>query len=318
MNRRLLVLVNPGVIAFATLYAASLAILLHRNAGGAGDYLVELVIIGVLFPLLAWAVTPRVARVASSSSSLNGTSELLVVLGLVLAVSLFLISGPQWVDSLLPATWNDSPRVHFLVNIARKLLVFVAVPWLVMRVAFGYRWKDYGATRETLRALRGRAGIALLVVGGAFILFQYFAGGGAAPVRQGRFSAQELLLALPVCFASLAVEAGLVEEFFFRALLQTRLAEFFKSEVTGVALMSLIFGLAHAPGFIFRHGGEIEGLGPNPTALTALAYSIVVLAPAGIVFGVIWARTRNLFLLIGVHAAADLLPNVPAFISLWR
>jgi membrane protease YdiL (CAAX protease family) len=42
----------------------------------------------------------------------------------------------------------------------------------------------------------------------------------------------------------------LVEEFFFRALLQARLAAYFRSEVTGVVLMSLIFGFAHVPGFV--------------------------------------------------------------------
>ena len=74
----------------------------------------------------------------------------------------------------------------------------------------------------------------------------------------------------------LLLEAGLVEEFFFRALVQSQLAAAFKSEVSGIVLMSLIFGLAHAPGFIFRHAGELEGLGPNPSALDAVAYSIVV------------------------------------------
>jgi len=57
--------------------------------------------------------------------------------------------------------------------------------------------------------------------------------------------------------------------------------------------MSLIFGLAHAPGFIFRHPGAAEGLGANPTALGAVAYLITILAISGVFFGVIWARTRN-------------------------
>jgi membrane protease YdiL (CAAX protease family) len=65
-------------------------------------------------------------------------------------------------------------------------------------------------------------------------------------------------------------------------------------------------------------GGEVEGLGANPSALNALAYSVVVLAPSGILFGVIWGRTRNLFAAIIVHAAGDLLPNLSAFIELWR
>ena len=100
-----------------------------------------------------------------------------------------------------------------------------------------------------------------------------------------------------------------MEEFFFRGLIQSQFAAALKSEVSGVVLMSLIFGLAHAPGFIFRHAGEVEGLGLNPSAIDAIAYSIVVLAVSGITFGIIWARTKNLFALMLIHAAGDLLPN---------
>ena len=107
------------------------------------------------------------------------------------------------------------------------------------------------------------------------------------------------------------------EEFFFRALVQSQLAAAFKSEVSGVVLMSLIFGLAHAPGFIFRHAGEVEGLGPQPGAFDAIAYSIVVLAVSGGTFGVVWARTKNLFALMLIHAAGDLLPNFASFAQTW-
>jgi membrane protease YdiL (CAAX protease family) len=113
------------------------------------------------------------------------------------------------------------------------------------------------------------------------------------------------------------VEAGLVEEFFLRALIQSQLTSALKSEVSGVALMSLIFGLAHAPGFIFRHAAEVEGLGSNPSALHAVAYTIVVLVISGITFGVIWARTKNLFAVMLIHAAGDLLPNFAGFVQTW-
>jgi membrane protease YdiL (CAAX protease family) len=95
------------------------------------------------------------------------------------------------------------------------------------------------------------------------------------------------------------------------------LAAAFKSEVSGVVLMSLIFGLAHAPGFIFRHAGEVEGLGSNPSAVDAIAYSIVVLAVSGITFGIIWVRTKNLFAVMLIHAAGDLLPNFAGFVRTW-
>jgi uncharacterized protein len=82
--------------------------------------------------------------------------------------------------------------------------------------------------------------------------------------------------------------------------------------------MSLIFGLAHAPGFIFRQAATVEGLGARPTVIDSVAYSIVVLAVSGILFGVVWARTKNLFVLMLLHAAGDLLPNFASFIEVWQ
>jgi membrane protease YdiL (CAAX protease family) len=243
---------------------------------------------------------------------------LIVLTGYIIALSLYLIGGPQWIDQHLPSFWIDSIRIRFFVNLIKKLVVFVAIPFAIFRFAFGYRIRDFGLQREGLRALRGNHLSVVLVVGGAFLAFQYFFSGGGAAFRRGHFTIYQLLLGLPLCFIWLLVEVGLVEEFFFRALVQSRLAAAFKSEVSGIVLMSLVFGLAHAPGFIFRHAGAVEGLGSNPSALDAIAYSIVVLAISGITFGVIWARTKNLLALALVHAAADLLPNFADFLKTWQ
>src|SRR4029079_4623004 len=97
-----------------------------------------------------------------------------------------------------------------------------------------------------------------------------------APIRRGEFSAMQLAIGLPICFAWLFFEAGLVEEFFFRALLQTRLAAWFQSEISGVALMALFFGLSHAPGFFLRGAGLSDAIGENPSAIDSIAYAIVV------------------------------------------
>ena len=97
-------------------------------------------------------------------------------------------------------------------------------------------------------------------------------------------------------FAWLVVEVGLVEEFFFRALVQERASAFFRSKAAGVVIMALVFGLAHAPGLYLRTGATQEGLSANPTLLAAVGYSLVVTSVAGLFFGVLWARTRNLAL----------------------
>jgi len=243
---------------------------------------------------------------------------MLVLAGFIVGLSIYLIGGPQWIDNHLPEAWTDSSKIKLFVTLAKKLIVFVAIPFAVFRFAFSYRLRDFGIQFQGLRALAGSHLPVVLVVGGALLAFQYFVGSGAAPVRHGNFSAHQLLVGLPLCFIWLVIEVGLVEEFFFRALVQSRFGAWFKSEVSGIVLMSLVFGLAHAPGFIFRQAGSVEGLGANPSALDAIAYSIVVLSVSGILFGVMWARTKNLFALMLIHAAADLLPNFANFVQVWK
>jgi membrane protease YdiL (CAAX protease family) len=242
---------------------------------------------------------------------------LIVVVAYVIAVSLYLIGGPQWIDQHLPWEWTNSEQIKFVITLAKKLFVFVALPFAIFRFCFGYRLRDFGIQREGLRALFGGHLPVVLAVGAAFLAFQYFVSGGGGAFRREHFSAFQLIVGLPLCFMWLLLEVGLVEEFFFRALVQSQLATAFKSEVSGIVLMSLVFGLAHAPGFIFRHAGELEGLGSHPSAWDAVAYSIVVLAVSGITFGVIWARTKNLLALMLIHAAGDLLPNFGGFIRTW-
>jgi len=307
---------NPVAIGGLLLYASSFAVLLRNKNFEPGGALIVLVLFGIIFPALAWLATLR--AVPLSISVHPNAREMLVLVACIVALSVYLVGGPQWIENHLPQTWINSPQIKFFVTLAKKLIVFVLIPFGIFRFAFGYRLRDFGIQREGLRALRGNHLPMVLIVGGALLAFQFFLGNGAAPIRQGKFTAGQLLLGLPLCFTWLVIEVGLVEEFFFRALVQSRLAAWFKSEVSGVVLMSLVFGLAHAPGFIFRGAGTVEGLGANPTALEATAYSIVVLALSGILFGVMWARTKNLVVLMLLHAAADLLPNFAEFVNVWH
>ena len=324
------IVTDPGVILFGVLYVAGLLTLSRQDSFPISEALTQLVLFGLIFPLLAWVATRKAAPLAvrgqrtdephsSEAAAREGRSqiEMVVLVAYILSLSIYLIHGPQLIDRLLPTAWDESPQIYFFVNAARKLVVFVAIPFLIFRAISGYRWRDYGVSVAALRELGRSHALVVVLVSTAFLLFQYFLGSAAAPVR-GELSGQPLALGLILCFVWLAIEAGLVEEFFFRGLVQWRLSAWFKSEITAVALMSLIFGLAHAPGFIFRSSGEVEGLGSSPSVFSALAYAVVALAPSGILFGVVWARTRNLFAVIIIHAAGDLLPNVTRFVETWR
>lgn len=306
---------NRVLIGSLILYASAFAVLLRNKSFEVTDAIVVLIVFGIVFPFIAWIATRRAIPLSIFLQTSKG--QLTVLIGYVLLLSVYLIGGPQWIDQHLPSSWIESSQIRFFITLAKKLVVFVLVPFAIFRFGFGHRIRDFGIQSEGLHALCGSHLPVVLVVGGAFLAFQYFFSGGGAAFRHEHFTAYQLLLGLPLCFVWLLVEAGLVEEFFFRALVQSHLASALKSEVSGVALMSLIFGLAHAPGFIFRHAGEVEGLGSNPSAPDAVAYSIVVLAVSGVTFGVIWARTKNLFAVMLIHAAGDLLPNFASFVKTW-
>ena len=306
---------NPWFVFAIVLYTGSLFVLSQRAEFSISEALIELVIFGIAFPLLAWLATMR-ARPLVIGVHPNG-AEMLALLAYVLALSVYLAFGPQAIDSWLPQNWIASDRIKFFVTLGKKLLVFVVLPLVIFGLAWRYSGRDFGVQMDGLREL-GRTHLPIVLVGSCAVLaFNYFLGGAAAPLREGKLSTLQLLAGIPLCFIWLTIEAGLVEEFFFRAFIQTLLSAWFRSEITGVVLMSIIFGLAHAPGFIFRHAGAVEGLGANPTVLDAIAYSIATLAISGVFFGIIWARTKNLFALVLVHAAADLFPNLSDFVKTW-
>ena len=306
---------NVWVLLGLAAFGVSLAILWRNPSFGREDAIGGIIIFGIAFPLIAWVTTLRARPLTVTAR--QSSAEMWMLYACVLGVTLYLIWGAALSARLVPAEWLAAPRVNFFVVLARKLIVFVAIPFALFRIFFGYRWRDFGLQFAGLRALAGNHLPVVIVLSALILLFQYFAGTGAAPIRHREFRASQLALGLPFCFAWLFIEVGLVEEFFFRALLQTRLAVWLKSEVSGVALMSLLFGLAHAPGFILRRAGLAEAIGENPSPIDAVAYAIVVLSISGIFFGIVWARTRNLFAVMFIHAATDLLPNFKQFVSTW-
>ena len=230
---------NFVLTAGLLLYCAAFAILLGNKSFDIAGAVIVLVVFGMVLPLIAWIATRH--AIPLSISIQPGASELIVLTGYVIALSLYLIGGPQWIDQHLPSFWINSERIKFFITLAKKLLVFVAIPFAIFRFGFGYRIRDFGIQREGLHALCRSHLPVVLVVGGAFLAFQYFISGGGAAFRREHFTAFQLLLGLPLCFIWLSIEAGLVEEFFFRALVQSQLAAAFKSEMSGIVLMSLIF-----------------------------------------------------------------------------
>ena len=172
-------------------------------------------------------------------------------------------------------------------------------------MASGYKINELAPVSLTRPALRPALWMSLAV-----LLMQSFLGRGLHDIRSAHLPVWVIVLAAPLSFAWLAIEVGVVEEFFFRVLLQQRLAALLRSSWGGLVLAALLFGLVHAPGFYLRTAATQESLGPHPSLLMAVGYSIVMTSLAGLFVGVLWMRTRNFAVVIIVHAAGDLLPNL--------
>jgi hypothetical protein len=126
---------NRVLIGGLMLYACAFAILLRNKSFDAAGAVVVLVVFGIVFPLLAWIATRR--AIPLSISVKPGQFQLIVLIGYIIILSVYLVGGPQWIDQHLPDSWIDSARIKFFITLAKKLIVFVAIPFAIFRFGFG-------------------------------------------------------------------------------------------------------------------------------------------------------------------------------------
>jgi membrane protease YdiL (CAAX protease family) len=273
-------------------------------------------VLGIFFTSVAYLLVRRYPAPGEPSPVQTGETFALIILFVVVSISL--IYGNRILTVFLPASWSTSAALKEVITLTRKLLVFVIVPLFVYRKFFGFHWRDFGFTPARTRVHWGRDLLVLGVLGSLFLLLQWFGGRAAEPIRAGEFNVGELIWGLPFSFLWLFLEVGLVEEFFFRALLQDRITALTRSNSWGIVITALLFGLVHAPGMYFREAGVSEGLGESPTVLSVVGYCIAVQATASLPFAVLWQKTRNIWLVMAVHAMVDLLSNAPDLIRAFR
>ncbi len=295
---------KPFVFGYLALYALMLYLLARFESFDPSEPLSVLGILGVGFTFLAWLLTLGLPRIPLRLGKPAAEALAVTVYLLVFAFG-FLGWGMSWLKAALP-----DPRAHMLAVTLAKLLTMVLLPALLLR-RFGHPLK------EQLRWNFGwrRLGWRLALLAAALMAFQALASGSLKDLSDLHASLPALLIGLPLCFVYLCVDTGLTEEFLFRVVVQTRFAALFRSETAGVVVMAVLFGLAHAPGYYLRAGDA--AVGSHPSVLMAAGYAIVLVSVFGFMFGMLWARTRSLGLLVMAHAFTDLLPNTADFMQTW-
>jgi membrane protease YdiL (CAAX protease family) len=272
------------------------------------EALALLVIFGIAFPLLAWLGCLDAPQPTAPEGPRDG--EQWLVVALFAYIALFLAFKGPLLDLLLPA--EPGERLRDTVNTLLKLAAFVAVPLLAYRLR-------YGALPDPGRTGMSRARLALLFVGlGAALLgVMLVISRGTQELMGAEFTDTQRLAGFALCFGWMAIEAGIVEEVFFRWLLQSRIAALTGSQLSAVCLTGLAFGLAHAPGMWMRGAAAAEGLGADPDLLLVVAYSVTTQGVAGLMLALLWARTRSLTLVVALHALIDASSNGADFIRTW-
>ncbi len=261
------------------------------------EALAALVILGVIFPALALLATRRVPALPYVvRQPCIETAALVMYLGVI---AWLLVSGFGRVARI------GTEPLHSVVLLSVKLMAFVVFPAVIVLALGHYRIAELIPISLSWYQLRAALWMSL-----AALLMQSFLGRGLHDIREAHLPVWVLAVATPLSFLWLTIEVGVVEEFFFRVLLQERLAAVLRSPWGGLVVAAVLFGLVHAPGFYLRPAASQEALGAHPSLLMAVGYSIVMTSLAGLFLGVLWMRTKNFAVLVIAHTAGDLLPNL--------
>jgi uncharacterized protein len=283
--------------AYFALWAAVLVSLRSFQGFDVSEALVAVVILGVIFPALAILATRRLPPLPYVVR--RPGVETVILLAYLAAIAWSLVSGFSRVARI------ETEPLHSVALLGMKLLAFVAVPAVIISAISHYTLAELIPISVRWRNLRPALWMAL-----AALLMQSVLGRGLRDIRDAHLPAWVLAVAAPLGFAWLMIEVGVVEEFFFRVLLQERLATVLWSPWGGLVATAVLFGLVHAPGFYLRPAATQEALGSHPSLFMAVGYSIVLTSLAGLFLGILWMRTRNFAVVVIVHAATDLLPNL--------
>lgn len=306
MRALLQALSNKILLAYVAVYAAALWHLSRQPGFEPAEALGVLVVVGVIFSSLALLVTRHAEPLPLAVRSPG--AELGMLLAWMVPLAAFLVWGLGTLRNAVP-----NEPAQSLAIAAAKLMMAVVIPGLLCMLGWGYRVRELAPAGFRWSQLRPALWMSL-----AGLLMQGVLGRGLLDLGQAHVPVSIAAIAAPLAFVWLALEVGLVEEFFFRVLLQTRLARVLGSDLSGIIAAAALFGLVHAPGLYLRTAATREALAASPSLASALSYSIVVASVAGVFLGVLWSRTRNFAVLVIVHAATDLIPNLLPFIKAWH
>ncbi|RSN42153.1 CPBP family intramembrane metalloprotease [Amycolatopsis sp. WAC 04197] len=267
-------------------FAAAPVLLLatgHDVIKPSADSAKELSLAGALVPALAGILlihgiplhAPKLLPEVTDRRGLGRQATALALIAFVWPLALYLLSAAGQ-QALVRDIWALA-----------KPLVFLALPVILLRAlpardSFRLTWRP----RETWQWLAPVP--AVLVFGWLYVL-----GPLAPPLPTSEDYPDPVYLAVGATLTFFT--ANVLEEVFFRGMLQTRLEALF-GRWPGILLSALLFAWLHLP---------THGQGSLPLTLGAI---VAFQGFFGLFTGYLWSRYRNLWAPIAAHTAMNTLP----------
>ena len=274
---------SPIVLGFIAIYIFALVLVFLNEPENALTYMG--LSIGILF--LCWLIIDLTKKIKIKNIEIKRPSLELIVGLLILII---------WDYLPLPKIdFGDKWNIGLII---KKTIIFAGLPFLFLKFR-KYSLASMGLTSKDWKKYLWVGFIIFLALA---IPNALFVGNTGSEILSGKYSAPQVGIGLFSSFIYYFLMAGFSEEFLFRAFIQTRISYLLRSSVSGVLITSLIFGLGHIQCIMQWYPGTTYG--------EAFCRAFFLQTFLGIMFGVLWERTRNLIPCVFVHSGVDGLNNL--------
>ncbi len=275
-----------GIISFLIIFLASLWLIWSGNIGirYSGDHEGTIPIWNKWVPAVVGIILVRLIPFRLESDNplydlnqriLTIQASVLVMGGVLFTTSLLIVSGQGWESEF----WY----------LGLKLVLLLIMPWLMFNV---YQSNQTNRPRPTKPHSFTRSWLAPLIVSSVWFYLSFYSIFAMPSVPTGLADPSMLIIPLLSGFLINSV----LEEIFYRVWLQTRL-ERLLGTWPAILLTSILWASWHI---------AIHGTGQwDIDAATVLANHGVT----GLFFGYLWARYRNVWVLIIIHGLINAPPH---------
>jgi membrane protease YdiL (CAAX protease family) len=279
---------SPIVLGFIAIYIFAFVLVSLNEPKNALTYMG--LSTGILF--LCWLIIDLTKKIKIQDIKIKRPGLELIVGVLILVI---------WDHLPLPQIdFGDKWNIGVIL---KKIILFAGIPFLFLK----FRKNSLASMGLTSKDWKKNLWVGFIIFLVLAIPSAFLVGNTGGEILSGKYSAPQVGIGLFSSFIYYFLMAGFSEEFFFRAFIQTRISYLLKSSVSGVLVTSLIFGLGHIQAIMQWY--------PGTTIAEAFCRAFFLQTFIGIMFGVLWERTRNLIPCVFVHSGVDGLNNLFYIIS---